>query len=121
MEELIQFLQSKKEAGDDVEQICKNLLIITKKNYGKLRKFQFSPTNHKLHYGGNLEERQLLFKLDVLKYIDEFGKDLCEKFYLKYSEPTQDLKKMLFETMLTWSTKGRLRTWQKNEQKWNNR
>jgi hypothetical protein len=121
MDELIAFLQSKKEAGDDVEQICKNLLLITKKNYGKLRKFKFSPTNHKLFFNGELEERALIFKMEVIKYIDEYGKDLCESFYLYWTQPTQDLKKLAFEREATWSIKSRLNTFKQRRNSWNNK
>ena len=49
------------------------------------------------------------------KNINKYGKEMIEEFYLFYSEPTQDGKKMKFQTFDTWSTAGRLATWSKKD------
>jgi hypothetical protein len=120
MDELLTFLNEIKDNGDK-EQVCKNILLILKQNYGKLRKFKFSQKNYKLHYNGTLEERTLIFKMEVIKYIDEYGKDLCESFFLHWSQPTHDLKKLGFEREPIWSIKSRLNTFKKLRDKWNNK
>jgi hypothetical protein len=120
MEELLTFLNEIKDNGDK-EQICKNLLLILKQNYGKLRKFKFSQKNYKLHYNGTLEERTLIFKMEVIKYIgDEYSKDLCESFFLYWTQPTHDLKKLAFEREPTWSIKSRLNTFKSRRNNWKN-
>tara|TARA_Y100001938_G_C8098070_1_gene439547 strand:- start:5150 stop:5899 length:750 start_codon:yes stop_codon:yes gene_type:complete len=45
----------------------------------------------------------------------KYGTQLLDEFYLFYSEPTQDGKKMKFQTFDTWSTAGRLATWSKKD------
>lgn len=117
MQELIAFLQSKKEAGDDVEQICKNLLIITKKNYGKLRLFKLSPTNYKFHFGGTIDERDRIFYADIAKYKDKYPAEILRRFFDYWSERTPDGKKMKFEMEKTWETGKRLGTWYANNLK----
>jgi hypothetical protein len=119
MQELIAFLQSKKEAGDDVDQICKNLLLITKKNYGKLRVFNLSPTNHKLFFGGTIDERDRIFYADVAKFKDKYDPQMLRRFFDYWSEKTPDNKKMKFEQEKTWETGKRLSTWYSNQQKRN--
>mgnify|MGYP003144147242 CR=1 FL=1 len=49
------------------------------------------------------------------KNIYKYGKEMLDEFYLFYSEPTQDGKKMKFQTFNTWSTAGRLSTWSKKD------
>lgn len=65
----------------------------------------------------SLEERKLEFQESIRPYLEEFTKDTCNDFVRHWTEPTKDGKKMLFELQKTWSTKGRLVTWKKNEYK----
>ena len=112
MEELLTFI---KEHGN--QQLYDNLLLVLKMNSGKLSKFKFSQKNYKLYYNGELENKELLFKHEVIKYLDKYGKTLCQDFFNFWSQPTKDLKKMRWELEKTWDTGKRMATWFSNQQR----
>ncbi len=112
MDELLQFL---KEKGD--EQIAKNLLLILKKNYGKLRIFNLTATNYRLYFGGTIDERDKIFYNEIAQYKEKYSPELLRRFYDYWSEKTHDGKKMKFESEKTWETGKRLATWYSNQQK----
>jgi hypothetical protein len=64
-----------------------------------------------------LVEAVKLFKADILTYSDIHPKERLDAFFDHYGEPDWNHKKMYCQFKLTWSTGGRLRTWQKNEKK----
>ncbi len=103
MDELIAFL---KEKGSP--QLCANLLVLAKANYGKLNKYKFTATNHKLRYNGDIEGREFAFKQEILKFQNKYPMHALERFYLFWSERTQDGDKMLWETYKTFEIGKRL-------------
>lgn len=67
----------------------------------------------------SIEERKADFIAMVEPYREKFDAELIDDFIRYWTEPTISGKKMLFETKPTWSTGGRLATFQKNKDKWN--
>lgn len=61
-----------------------------------------------------LEKRSQIFKESIFPYVNTYSKDLCEAFFLYWSEPNQTKTKMRFELQKTWDTSRRLKTWSKN-------
>ena len=68
-----------------------------------------------------LKPRRDAFKAELSKYLDEYGKDMCNEFYRYWTEA--DCKKeggnlasikMRFEKQPTWELGRRLITWNKN-------
>jgi hypothetical protein len=116
MEELLTFLNEIKDNGDK-EQICKNLLLILKKNYGKLRIFKLTTTNYKFHFGGTVDERDKIFYNEIAQFKDKYDPPLLRRFYEYWGERTQDGKRMKWELEKTWETGKRLATWYSNQQK----
>jgi hypothetical protein len=110
MEELLTFLNEIKDNGDK-EQICKNLLLILKKNYGKLRIFKLTTTNYKFHFGGTVDERDKIFYNEIAQFKDKHPSSVLRSFYNFWSQPTHDLRKMKFELEKTWDTGKRLAYW----------
>lgn len=57
------------------------------------------------------------FKLEIFteQNIVKYGNPMLDEFWLFYSEPTQDGKKLKYQTFQTWSTSGRLATWSKKD------
>jgi hypothetical protein len=62
----------------------------------------------------NIEERKLKFAETLKPYLSTYGKDMLNDFYIYWSEENKSNTKFKQETMKTWNTAGRLRTWNKN-------
>jgi len=112
MEELLQFL---KEKGDPT--IAKNLLVILKQNYGKLRKFELTRTNYRLKFNGSIDARDKIFYNEIASYKDKYSPELMRRFYEYWGERTHDGNNMKYELEKTWETGKRLATWFSNQQK----
>lgn len=67
-----------------------------------------------------IEERKLKFADTLRPFLEEFGSDMLNDFYSYWTEPTQSkIPKLKFELMKTWDTYKRLKTWKKNDEKFN--
>ena len=73
-------------------------------------------SNNLSNYQSNKEHSKKQFFNEVMSFKD-FSKTMLTDFYEYWSEPTKKgvLKK---DTMKTWETSRRLKTWAKNESKW---
>ena len=73
-------------------------------------------SNNLSNYQSNKEHSKNQFFNEVMSFKD-FSKTMLTDFYEYWSEPTKKgvLKK---DTMKTWETSRRLKTWAKNESKW---
>ena len=73
-------------------------------------------SNNLSNYQSNKEHSKKQFFNEVMSFKD-FSKTMLSDFYEYWSEPTKKgvLKK---DTMKTWETSRRLKTWAKNESKW---
>lgn len=63
----------------------------------------------------SLPDRQKLFQEELNPFVEKYGIDLIQKFYVYWAEPTQTGTKMRRELQKTWSTAGRLSTWARKE------
>jgi hypothetical protein len=68
----------------------------------------------------SIQERKLKFADTLKPFIDEYGKELIKDFYLYWSEHGDNDKKMKFEKQKSFGIIQRLRTWKKNDKKFNN-
>ena len=69
-----------------------------------------------------IQKREAAFGLEVIKIGEELGlpfRDITEPFLHYWTEPNTLKTKMRYELQKTWCTKRRLKTWQKNSQKFN--
>ncbi len=57
------------------------------------------------------------FSREVGKYVEEYGRDMCNHFHRYWVEPDAH-GKMKFQLKKTWSTRGRLTSWKNNESKY---
>ena len=64
-----------------------------------------------------IEERKINFSSTLEPYLQSFGRDILNKFFLYWTEPNQKTNKMRFEFEKTWSIERRLNTWKENESK----
>lgn len=67
--------------------------------------------------GKTLEERDECFKQSLQPYVEKYGQEMIESFYLYWSEPNKSHTKMKYEMQQTFDISRRLATWHKNEQK----
>ena len=65
----------------------------------------------------NLEERKENFRLSLVEYVDEYGKDMVREFFDYWSEPNKSKKKMRFEGEKYFHIGRRLGTWRQNNSK----
>ena len=64
----------------------------------------------------NISIRQREFQEEVMK--SDYKTDMCYNFIDYWCEPNKSNTKMKFELCQTWSMKLRLKTWAKNQKKW---
>jgi hypothetical protein len=65
----------------------------------------------------NIEERKNAFALSLNPFLEAYGKDMLNEFYLYWTEPNQKNTKLKFELETTWSLERRLSIWSKNSVK----
>ena len=66
-------------------------------------------------------DRESEFKNSLQQYLDVYGKDMLNNFYLYWTEKKPKGKKMLFEMQKTFDIKRRLERWNKNNFNNNNK
>ena len=64
-----------------------------------------------------IEERKLKFAETLKPFVEKYGREFLNDFYLYWTEPTQDNKQLNFELQKTWSLDRRLSTWLKQAKK----
>jgi len=65
-----------------------------------------------------LEERKKLFRIKVMTYT-KFSEQMLEDFFVYWSEENKSKTKMRFEREKTFQISARLRTWERNNKKFN--
>ena len=81
---------------------------------------------YKLIYNDNIEKEKIIkekslslsdrtkkFKEELTPFVEKYGKDMIFAFFDYWSEPDKAKNKMRCEMQKTWSTAGRLRTWER--------
>jgi hypothetical protein len=63
----------------------------------------------------NIDSRKLKFSHTLKPYLEKYGKDLLNDFYLYWTEPNKSNTKFKQELQSTWSLERRLNTWIKND------
>ena len=61
----------------------------------------------------SLSDRTKKFKEELTPFVEKYGKDMIFDFFDYWSEPDKAKNKMRCEMQKTWSTAGRLRTWER--------
>jgi len=62
----------------------------------------------------NIEQRKLKFSESLKPFLESYGKDMLNEFYLYWTEPNKSNTKFRKELQITWDTKRRLEKWSKN-------
>lgn len=70
--------------------------------------------NDNVKVNNTIEYRESEFKNSLQPYLEEFGKDILNEFYLYWTEKKPKGRKMLFEMQKTFDIKRRLDRWNKN-------
>jgi hypothetical protein len=65
----------------------------------------------------SIDVRKNSFAQSLQPYLDTYGKEMLNEFYLYWTEPNQQNTKMKFELERTWSLERRLNTWSKQSVK----
>ena len=66
-----------------------------------------------------LTSREDIFKKSIEPYLQKYGREMCNDFYMYWTEPNKSKTKLRFEMQKTWDVGRRLVTWSKNNQKYN--
>lgn len=61
-----------------------------------------------------IEIRKEEFKESLAKYVEKYGRDMLNAFYLYWTEPNTSKTKMRFEMEKTWAVDLRLSNWARN-------
>ncbi len=61
------------------------------------------------------EQRKIIFFESVKAYLNTYPADMLQNFFVFWSEPTPDGRRMRYELERTWSLPHRLRAWQSRE------
>ena len=75
----------------------------------KLSDFMYKSTTQ------SIDERKAQFQATIRPYVEEFGKELCNKFYFHWSSVNGKGWKLAFEKEKSWNLRMRLETWKNNE------
>jgi hypothetical protein len=62
-----------------------------------------------------IEKRKLAFANTLKPYLDKYGKDMLNGFYLYWTEPNKSNSKFKQELQTTWSLSRRLNSWAAND------
>jgi hypothetical protein len=65
-----------------------------------------------------IEERKQKFAISLNPYLEKYGREFLNDFYLYWTEPTLNNKKLKYELEKTWSLDRRLSTWETNAKKY---
>lgn len=104
----------------NLHSLCQHLLSlgIHKPSNCKLKgnnKPQSKVYNNKLEE--SIEEKKKNFQSTLAPFVEKYGRDFINDFYLYWAEPTQDNKQLRYELEKTWGLSRRLSTWVKNSKK----
>lgn len=66
-----------------------------------------------------LKDRQAKFTDELRPYIDEYGREMLNKFFFHWATPKSPKARLLpFEKQKSWNLKARLKTWSDNNKKY---
>lgn len=65
----------------------------------------------------SLSDREKAFAETIRPYVPKYGKEMCNKFFVYWTEPNKSKTKMRFELEKTWDVSRRLETW--SNKPWN--
>ena len=77
-----------------------------------------SKDNNIIHADAKLSKREDAFKLSISPHVEKYGRDMCNDFYLYWTEPNTTKTKLRFEMQRTWDVARRLATWAKNNKQY---
>jgi len=97
----------------DLESNSKSGIISGEELKDKLSSFLYSITKE------SLEERREKFTKELGGYVEEYGANLCNKFYSYWTKCGENDRKMPFEKEKSFDMKLRLETFRRNEIKFN--
>ena len=69
----------------------------------------------------NLKKKESELKESIEPFIPIYGKDICNNFYLYWSEPNKSKTKLRYEMEKTWDVERRLANWVNRDNTFNNR
>lgn len=69
----------------------------------------------------NLKKKESELKESIEPFIPIYGKDICNKFYLYWSEPNKSKTKLRYEMEKTWDVSRRLANWANRDKAFNTR
>jgi hypothetical protein len=66
-------------------------------------------------------KKEIEFKESIEPFIPIYGKDICNNFYLYWSEPNKSKTKLRYEMEKTWDVERRLANWANRDKAFNTR
>jgi hypothetical protein len=78
---------------------------------------QLTTNNNDKKEKKDIEERKSNFAISLHPFVETYGREMMNEFFLYWTEPNQQKTKMKFELERTWSLDRRLTTWSKQSVK----
>lgn len=94
---------------------CGVITICDIDSYRGKKKRANTPTNTPANTSKAIEERKADFAEKLKLYLDKYGKDMLNNFYLYWTQVNDGGTKMLFERQKAFQIPNRLATWKKKE------
>lgn len=66
-----------------------------------------------------VNKKEVEFKKSIQPFIERYGKDICNNFYLYWTEPNKSKTKLRYEMEKTWDVKRRLANWANRDKTFN--
>lgn len=67
-----------------------------------------------------IKQHQKDLEESIRPYIEKYGRDMCNDFYIYWSEPNEQRTKVRYKLQKTWEISRRLLTWSSNQDKFGN-
>ncbi len=64
-------------------------------------------------------KKEIAFKKSIEPFIERYGKETCNNFFLYWTEPNKSKTKLRYEMEKTWDISRRLANWARNEKNFN--
>lgn len=94
---------------------CGVITICDIESYRGKKKRANTPANTPANTSKTIEGRKADFAEKLKLYLDKYGKDMLNNFYLYWTQVNDGGTKMLFERQKAFQIPNRLATWKKNE------
>ncbi len=84
-------------------------------------KGEYPNTKSKEDIKEKINKKEIEFKETIKPFVEKYGKDVCNKFFLYWTEPNKSKTKLRYEMEKTWDVSRRLANWANRDKTFNSK